>query len=128
MESAPAVDLRGEPAALPTPEDHVIVLFGATGDLAKRKLLPGIFHLNQAGLMPERFCIVGTARNAIHDHEFRAIAKSAVDEFGREPTSKDSWDPFAERLSFVGTGEGLDALGHTLAAARTEIGGDPRLL
>jgi glucose-6-phosphate 1-dehydrogenase len=43
-----------------TPDDHVIVLFGATGDLAKRKLLPGIFHLAEAGLMPERFRIVGT--------------------------------------------------------------------
>ncbi len=41
--------------ASPVPDDQVIVLFGATGDLARRKLLPGIFHLFEVGLMPERF-------------------------------------------------------------------------
>ena len=43
----------GTPSPL-TPEDHVIVLFGATGDLARRKLLPGLYRLDQAGLMPGR--------------------------------------------------------------------------
>ena len=45
----------------PRPDNHVIVLFGATGDLAKRKLLPGMFHLAAAGLMPERYRIIGSA-------------------------------------------------------------------
>ncbi len=44
------------------PDDHVIVLFGALGDLAKRKLLPGLFHLDRAGLMPERYKVIGTSR------------------------------------------------------------------
>ena len=43
------------------PENHVVVLFGATGDLAKRKLLPGFFHLYAAGLLPEEFRIIGSA-------------------------------------------------------------------
>ena len=43
------------------PPDHLIVLFGATGDLAKRKLLPGLFRLALSGLLLERCCIVGTA-------------------------------------------------------------------
>jgi glucose-6-phosphate 1-dehydrogenase len=43
------------------PDDHVIVLFGATGDLAKRKLLPGLFHLARAGLLPDGYRIVGSA-------------------------------------------------------------------
>ena len=42
------------------PEAHVIVLFGATGDLARRKLIPGLFHLGQAGLLPHEYRIVGT--------------------------------------------------------------------
>ena len=52
-----SVETAEAPVAAPmatVPEDHVIVLFGATGDLARRKLLPGIFHLADAGLMPER--------------------------------------------------------------------------
>ena len=48
----------------PRPDNHVIVLFGATGDLAKRKLLPGLFHLAAAGLMPERYRIIGSARSS----------------------------------------------------------------
>ncbi len=44
------------------PEDQVLILFGATGDLAKRKLLPGLFHLAVAGMMPERYRIVGSGR------------------------------------------------------------------
>ena len=43
----------------PRPDDHVIILFGATGDLARRKLLPGLFHLAKAGLMPQNYQIVG---------------------------------------------------------------------
>ena len=45
----------------PKPDNHVIVLFGATGDLAKRKLLPGFFHLHAAGLLPKEYRIIGTA-------------------------------------------------------------------
>ncbi len=49
-------------AALPEhPDPHVIVLFGATGDLAKRKLLPGLFHLAAAGLLPQGYRIIGSA-------------------------------------------------------------------
>ena len=63
-------------------DDHVIVLFGATGDLAKRKLLPGLFHLAKAGLLPARYRIIGSARHALTDDEFRRQAKDAVTEFG----------------------------------------------
>ncbi|MGP0026273.1 MAG: hypothetical protein ACLPKE_23395 [Streptosporangiaceae bacterium] len=45
-----------------TPGDHLIVLFGATGDLARRKLLPGLYHLDRAGLLPAGYRIVGTSR------------------------------------------------------------------
>ncbi len=48
-----------------TPDNHVIVLVGATGDLARRKLLPGLFHLSEAGLLPERFRIVATSRASL---------------------------------------------------------------
>jgi glucose-6-phosphate 1-dehydrogenase len=65
------------------PDDHVVVLFGATGDLARRKLLPGLFRLAQAGLMPERYRIVGAARAALDDGAFRNFAREALDEFGR---------------------------------------------
>ena len=51
----------------PKPDNHVIVLFGATGDLAKRKLLPGWFHLYAAGLLPKEFRLIGSAAEHGHD-------------------------------------------------------------
>src|SRR4029450_2434155 len=64
-----------------TPDDHVIVLFGATGDLARRKLLPGLFRLGKAGLMPARYRIIGSGRSQLTDDEFRRHAKEAVNDF-----------------------------------------------
>jgi glucose-6-phosphate 1-dehydrogenase len=64
-------------------DDHVIVLFGATGDLARRMLLPGLFRLARAGLLPARYRIIGSARSALTDDEFRQHARSAVAEFGK---------------------------------------------
>jgi glucose-6-phosphate 1-dehydrogenase len=58
--SAAAVGPRAARPAVP--QDHVLVRFGATGDLAKHKLLPGLFHLAVAGMMPERYRIVGSGR------------------------------------------------------------------
>ena len=67
--------------AFPVPDDHVLVIFGATGDLAKRKLLPGLWHLANAGLLPNHFRIVGSApaQYAVTDEQFRQHAKDAVD-------------------------------------------------
>ena len=82
-----------------TPADHVIVLFGATGDLARRKLLPGLFRLDQAGLMPERYRIVGTSRAALDRDGFRRFAREAVHKFGGVSASGE-WDAFARKLSY----------------------------
>ncbi|HEY3434414.1 MAG TPA: hypothetical protein VGK41_02055, partial [Solirubrobacterales bacterium] len=77
------------------PRDQVIVLFGATGDLAKRKLLPGMFHLAQVGLMPARFRIVGTARTSLGDDDFRSLARDSVAGPSRERGDSEAWERFA---------------------------------
>lgn len=110
------------------PRDQVIVLFGATGDLARRKLLPGIFHLTRVGLMPERFRIVGAARNAIEVEEFRELAREAVEGSSRRSPDPTAWRRFADSLRFAGVGEGFEALGEAVGAAREELGGDPGVL
>jgi glucose-6-phosphate 1-dehydrogenase len=124
--TAPA-EAQGKPAAQ-IPENQVIVLFGATGDLAKRKLLPGMFHLAQVGLMPRRFRIIGAARHPVDVEEFREIARQAIEASGREDLSPATWDPFAESLEFVGVGDGFEALGEAVSEAREELGGEPGLL
>ena len=110
------------------PEDQVIVLFGATGDLAKRKLLPGIFHLTQVGLMPERFRIVGAARHQVGLEEFREIARQAVCGSGRRSTADGVLDEFLESLRFVSVGDGREPLRGEIGEARRELDDDAGLL
>jgi glucose-6-phosphate 1-dehydrogenase len=115
-----------------TPDDHVLVLFGATGDLAKRKILPGLYHLLRAGLLPERYRIIGSAPPAfaLGDDEFREHALDAVRTFGtgRKPGGK-AWAGFSSRLSFAAADEeGADDLVAAVEKAEQEIGGRPRRL
>ena len=115
-------------AAVEVPGDQVIVLFGATGDLAKRKLLPGMFHLAQVGLMPERFRIVGAARRGIDVEEFRELARESVEDSGRDAGDGEAWERFAESLRFAGVGEGLDLLAEEVGKAREELGDETEVL
>ena len=102
------------------PDDHVVVLYGGTGDLARRKLLPGLFRLAQAGLLPKRYRIIATSRRALTDHEFRERAKAAV----TEPGSTASWEEFAANLSFASQETLVDAV----ANAEAELGNRARRL
>jgi glucose-6-phosphate 1-dehydrogenase len=115
-------------ASVTVPDDQVIVLFGASGDLAKRKLLPGMFHLAQVGLMPERFRIIGAARRPIGTGEFRELVRESVGGSSRGSDDGEAWERFASSLRFAGVGEGLDELAAEIARAREELGGEARLL
>jgi glucose-6-phosphate 1-dehydrogenase len=110
------------------PGDQVIVLFGATGDLAKRKLLPGMFHLAQVGLMPERFRIVGAARKGLGVEEFRKLARDSIFGSGRKPGDAEAWERFSEALRFASVGEGFEDLGAEIRRAREELGEGAGLL
>jgi glucose-6-phosphate 1-dehydrogenase len=100
----------------------VIVLFGATGDLSQRKLLPGLFHLYEIGLMPERFRIVGTSRHGLSDDEFRALARSAIGNSDRSSPAGDSVEGFVKLLSHAPTTDGLPELAAAVTAAKQQIG------
>ncbi len=63
------------------PNPGIMVIFGASGDLTKRKLLPALFHLEQVGLLPKNFAIVGVARRPLGD-EFAADMREGIVEFG----------------------------------------------
>jgi glucose-6-phosphate 1-dehydrogenase len=110
------------------PEDQVIVLFGASGDLAKRKLLPGMFHLMRVGLMPERFRIIGAARKPLGDEEFRALARESIADSGREGEDPEAWERFSGSLRFAAVGEGFDELDRAIREAREDLGGEAGVL
>ncbi len=105
----------------------MIVLFGATGDLAKRKLLPGLLHLSRSGLMPE-FRVVGVSRHDLSAEEIRALAREGIEQFGRLPFDDAEWDRFAARLSHVNLTDGPEALATAVNACDQELGGSPRRL
>lgn len=113
------------------PDNHVIVLFGATGDLARRKIIPGLFHLASAGLLPDRYRIIGAGRpaSAMDDDAFRLYARDAVQEFGLLPPEGECWDLFKESLSFAAyeTGD-FTGLHDAVTLAETQIGGSVRRL
>ncbi len=104
-------------------DPHVIIIFGATGDLAARKLLPGLLHLSVAGMMPE-YRIIGSSTSDLSDEDFRHLARHAVDQFATGKISLLQWANFEKRLSFVSTKAGPDELADRVRQAEDEIGGD----
>src|SRR5258705_6034771 len=72
--------MRLEPTAPPC----AMVIFGASGDLTRRKLLPALYRLAQQRLVPSEFAILGTARHPQSDDEFRATMKAAIAELGAD--------------------------------------------
>ena len=81
------------------PEAAILVIFGASGDLTKRKLLPALFHLEQVGLLPERFSIVGVARRELGG-EFAADMRAGIVEFGGVDAGDAKLECFAKRIGY----------------------------
>jgi glucose-6-phosphate 1-dehydrogenase len=117
----------GPDAPAPTLQPHVIVLFGATGDLAARKLLPGLLHLSQSGMLPE-YRIIGTSTSELTDEEFRHVARHACDQFAMGKVSLLQWAGFEQKLSFVPLSAGPEGLRAAVSKAEADIGGDVRRL
>ncbi|MBN8750561.1 Glucose-6-phosphate 1-dehydrogenase [Xylophilus ampelinus] len=106
---------------------QVVVLVGATGDLSRRKLLPGLFHLCSAGFIPD-WRIVGVSLDDIDVEGFKAIARSALDEFGSRKTSPAAWERFAAQLDYVPLAAGAPALKEAVARAEASLGVECRRL
>jgi glucose-6-phosphate 1-dehydrogenase len=108
-------------------EPQVIVMFGATGDLARRKLLPGLFHLACSHLAPE-FRIIGTSLDDIDNETFRKLVSKACTEFSHHKTSDEVLDQFTTNLTYVPLGAGPEALARAVAEQSDAIDGDAHLL
>src|SRR3954447_16740905 len=107
------------------PDPHVIVLFGALGDLSRRKLLPGLFHLERAGLMPADYRIVGTSRRGGSAESFRETARAAIG----DAATGGPWERLSQRLEFSAfSAEEPQPLVDAVAAAEDALGGRPRRL
>lgn len=81
-------------------EPVLLVVFGASGDLSKRKLLPALYHLAEQNLLPNNFTVVGFARTPYSDDEFRALAKSGIQEYSEWGVDEHIWRRFAQGLFY----------------------------
>ena len=81
------------------PDPVIMTIFGASGDLTKRKLLPALFHLEQNGLLPEKFAIVGVARRPLGD-EFAKDMREGIVQFGGVDNNHPKLDDFVKKISY----------------------------
>jgi glucose-6-phosphate 1-dehydrogenase len=105
------VGLRMGGATVPA----AFVIYGASGDLAQRKLLPAIYNLGLRGLLPARFAVIGYARTEMSDDEYRKFAKAAIEAHSRTPIDEDYWPAFASMLRYHAGGFDDDSHFHRLA-------------
>jgi glucose-6-phosphate 1-dehydrogenase len=78
-----------------------LVIFGGTGDLSKRKLLPAIYNLAHEGSLPERFNLIGSSRSEMPDDAFRDLARESIRQFSRRQPSEDVLTKLLERVRYV---------------------------
>jgi glucose-6-phosphate 1-dehydrogenase len=110
---------------LPVPPT-TLVIFGATGDLAHRKLLPALYNLAHEGALPERFKLIGLARRGKEDHDFREECRSSITQYSRREPDNDVLNTLLENISYIPASfddpEGYKALGELLEQFDEEAG------
>jgi len=108
------------------PASVTIVIFGGSGDLAHRKLLPALYNLHVDRLLPATIAILGVGRKDLSDDAYRAFAREGVTRFSRRPIDEAAWKSFAEALCFVNMplddDRGFATLGARLDAVEHERG------
>jgi glucose-6-phosphate 1-dehydrogenase len=86
-----------------SPDPCILVIFGASGDLTRRKIFPALYSLALRGLLPERFAVVGVARTEHTTKQWIAEMKKAVREHGRDELRADVWNELAAAMRYVAT-------------------------
>ena len=110
------------------PEPTIFILYGGTGDLAHRLVLPGLYQLAIAGLLPEDWRLIADGRGDMADEDFRDGVRQSLEEFGPKP-HEGPWDDFRSRMRFAGGGFSTNDPGRlpdVLAEEERALGGTPR--
>jgi glucose-6-phosphate 1-dehydrogenase len=112
------------------PGPTLFILFGATGDLSKRMVLPAFYTLAAEGLLPREWRLVGNGRGDVAHEDFRKHVHDVLTEFGPKPDRR-TWADFEKRLLFAGGGFDTSdpgSLVDVIEHARQDLGGDPQLV
>jgi glucose-6-phosphate 1-dehydrogenase len=108
------------------PDPCVLTIFGASGDLTRRKIFPSLYSLALRDLLPEQFAVLGVARTQQTTEDFVEAMEAAVREFGRDDFEQEVWDDLATRTRYVSTEfadeEGEDRVAHALTELDEQLG------
>src|SRR2546423_9439785 len=118
-ETQQANPLREGLATRMVPQACSVVIFGATGDLTMRKLIPALYNIAADGELPPAVSVIGFARRPKTDDEFRKEQEESTKKFSRQPVRDEIWSSFAESL-FYHQSEFHDAAGYKSLAERLE--------
>ena len=115
------------PVGIGPKHPQVVVLMGATGDLSRRKLLPGLFQLSRAGFIPG--CrIIGVSRDDLDGDGFRTCVREALVQFTRREVDASDWAGFAEILDYIPLAAGAGPLLASVEKAEQSLGAESRRL
>src|SRR5438094_10623544 len=98
--NSPRIDISPSQETIPPVEPCTLVIFGGSGDLARRRLIPALYNLLLDGLLPGNFAVLGLGRKQMTDDEFRAILREGVVAHSRQSLVEDRWKAFAGRLFY----------------------------
>lgn len=106
----------------------VVVIFGASGDLTARKLVPAIFNLGIDNLLPGEFHLIGYGRKPIEDDDFRKLMDEAIEQHSRRPLNKEIWERVRQNMTYHAGGyddaAAFDSLGEKIDAIEAKMGRD----
>ncbi|MFK7993510.1 MAG: glucose-6-phosphate dehydrogenase [Granulosicoccus sp.] len=106
---------------------QVVVLVGATGDLAKRKLIPGLYHLYTSGFIPD--CrIIGISLDDMNAEDFRNLCRESLSEFSSRDITDEHWNSFSEKLEYLPLAAGPEKLEEAVLKAEQSMEGECRRL
>ena len=110
-----------ETARTPQVEPCTLVIFGASGDLARRKLVPALYNLVLDGLLPSTYAVLGVGRTPLREDDFRANMREAVMKYSRRPLVEQMWGQFAQRLFYMAGSTEDDRAFHELRSSLERI-------
>lgn len=113
------IDIKPTEEALAPVEPCTLVIFGGSGDLARRRLIPALYNLLLDGLLPANFAVLGLGRKQMSDEEFRATVREGVLAHSRQSLMEDRWSDFANHLFYL-AGENDDPKTYAALKARAE--------
>jgi glucose-6-phosphate 1-dehydrogenase len=95
------IQINAAPEAQTPVEGCTVVIFGASGDLARRRLIPALYNLLLDGLLPKKYAVIGLGRKPMTDEAFRDVAREGIIHHSRQPLVQDSWQEFERHLFYL---------------------------